>query len=86
MKVLILLIERYVIIDEADNIIESVDDLPFPLEKCKHGSTLDGRLRVYDRMISKTIARLFTPDLEINFKLASAIIAELNIDENEIDV
>ena len=85
------MIERYVIIDEDKNIISNMEDLENKSKKttCFESIPEYVTLRIYDRLMSKIIARVFTPDLEVNFNLATAIIAELdteNVKETIDDV
>lgn len=80
------MIERYVIIYDGKT-IESIDDLPLEKkEKCNYIPDDAPMVRVYDRLSSKMIAKVFTPDILLNYQLASAIITELeNNNVKEID-
>ena len=79
------MIERYVIIYDGKT-IESTDDLPLEKEKCNYIPEDVPLVRVYDRLSSKMIAKVFTPDILLNYQLASAIITELeNNNVKEID-
>ena len=59
------MIEQYVILDMDDNIVENKEDV-----KAEANS-----LRVYDRGIRATIARVFSEDLDFNLFFAKEIVA-----------
>ena len=59
------MIEQYIILDMDDNIVENKEDV-------KAEGTV---LRVYDRGIRATVARVFSEDLDFNMFIAKAIVA-----------
>lgn len=59
------MIEQYIILDMDDNIVENKEDVK------AEGNVL----RVYDRGIRATVARVFSEDLDFNMFIAKAIVA-----------
>ena len=74
------MIERFVIVNKTNEIVNSAEDLEDPTEESistilkGEGKPRDNLLRVYDRETRRSIAKADTLDKYFNFYIAQAIV------------